>query len=664
MTDLLCFLYESLGAQHKYSPPLYTFTHPSIHLLLVLQNNNTKTAMDAFSSSFLSRLSQNPKLPTSLTNPSSPNIPLLHISSARIEDKPQPTIITSTPITATTPPSSNSNPLKKQNLPKYTLKRSNPKPQSSSQPPPSLQLQEPSRKPVEPSLLTKFFNALDNFIDTCIDPPTHPSVDPKYVLANNFVPVDELPPTECEVVEGFLPPCLDGAYFRNGPNPQFVTHGPYHFFDGDGMIHSIKISEGKATFCSRYVKTYKYMTERDTGSPVFPKVFSGFNGLTASAARVALAAARMLAGQFNRANGFGLANTSLALVGGKLFALGEPDLPYAVKLTQTGDLVTVGRHDFDGKLIASMTAHPKIDPETGEAFAFRYALMPPFLTFFRINPDGTKEPDVPIFSMTRPSFVHDLAITRKYAIFPDIQIGINPLQMIAGGPLVGSDPRKVPRLGVIPRYAADEAEMKWFDVPGLNLMHAVNAWDEDDGDGIVVVGTNSLPIEHVLRRMDLVHASMVKIKIDLKTGMVWKHPISTRSMEFGVINPAYVGKKNKYVYAAVVDPLPKVSGVVKLDLSASAGEHRDCVIASQLYEPECFGSEPFFVAKDPNNPNADEDDGYVVSYVHDENTGESRFLVMDAKSPSLEIVAAVKLPQRVPSGFHGLFVRESELNKL
>lgn len=229
---------------------------------------------------------------------------------------------------------------------------------------------------------------------------------------------------------------------------------------------------------------------------------------------------------------------------------------------------------------------------------------------------------------------------------------------------MGSDPGKVPRLGVIPRYATDEAEMKWFDVPGLNFIHAINAWDEDDGDSIVIVAPNILSVEHTLERIDLIHASVEKIKIDLKTGMVWRHPISTRNLDFGVINPAYVGKKSKYVYAAVGDPMPKVSGVVKLDISVAEGDRRDCIVASRLYGPGGFGGEPFFVAKEPNNPNADEDDGYVVSYVHDEKTGESRFLVMDAKSPNLETVAAVKLPQRVPYGFHGLFVRENDLNKL
>nr|QBC36242.1 carotenoid cleavage dioxygenase 4 variant 5 [Petunia x hybrida] len=603
--------------------------------------------MDAFSSTFLSTLSQHPK---SLLSSNSPNTatssPSLKVYSVRIEERPQKTTTT----TSTKPAQL---PQEKPNPSPYTPPKATPKRQLPIKP-----------KQVEPSFPAVIFNAFDDFINTFIDPPLRPSVDPKHVLSNNFAPVDELPPTECEVVQGSLPTCLDGAYIRNGPNPQYLPRGPYHLFDGDGMLHSIKISQGKATFCSRYVQTYKYIVEREAGFQVIPNVFSGFNGLTASAARGAITAARAISGQFNPTNGIGLANTSLALFGGKLFALGESDLPYAVKLAPDGDIITLGRHDFDGKLFMSMTAHPKIDPETGEAFAFRYGPMPPFLSYFKIDQNGTKSPDVPIFSMTRPSFLHDFAITKKYAIFADIQIGMNPIDFITGGSPVSSDSGKVPRLGVIPRYAKDESEMKWFDVPGFNIVHAINAWDEDGGDTIVMVAPNILSVEHTLERMDMIHASVEKVKIDLKTGMVSRHPVSTRNLDFGVINPAYVGKKNRYVYAAIGDPMPKVAGIAKLDVSVAESDRRDCIVACRLFGEGCFGGEPFFVAKDPNNLEADEDDGYVVSYVHNENTGESRFLVMDAKSPNLDIVAAVKLPCRVPYGFHGLFVRDSDLRKL
>ncbi|KAJ4850970.1 putative carotenoid cleavage dioxygenase 4, chloroplastic [Turnera subulata] len=586
---------------------------------------------------------------------SSPLVPVLNVRAVRIEEKPktstrrEPTTTTTTlPRSANPPSPSNNIPSPPPSRNKSTATRRVPSP--------------PQRRPVVPTLPTLILNAVDDVINNFIDPPSKAYVDPRHVLRDNYAPVlDELPPTECEVIEGSLPACLDGAYIRNGPNPQFLPRGPYHLFDGDGMLHSIKISKGKATLCSRYVKTYKYTKEQEVGGPLVPNVFS-FNSLTSSATRGALSFARMLASQFNLANGFGLANTSLAFFADRLYALGESDMPYSVRVTPNGDIETLGRQDFDGKLMISMTAHPKVDLDTGEAFAFRYGPVPPFLTYFRFDPTGNKQPDVPIFSLMTPSMLHDFAISKKYAIFAEMQLGMSPFEMIfSGGSPVGTDPGKVPRIGVLPRYAKDETEMKWFNVPGFNPMHLTNAWDEEDA--IVLVAPNVLCIEHALENLDLVHSMLEKVRIDLKTGTVRRTPISARNLDFAVINPAYTGKKNKYVYAAVGDPMPSISGVVKLDVS-KADQRQDCTVACRMYGRRCYGGEPFFVAREPDNPEAEEDDGYVVSYVHDEVAGESKFLVMDAKSPELDIVAAVKLPRRVPYGFHGLFVRESDLSKL
>ncbi|CAE6187746.1 unnamed protein product [Arabidopsis arenosa] len=595
--------------------------------------------MDSVSSS--SFISSTFSLHHSLLRRRSPSSNLLRINSAVVEER-----------SSVTNPSDNND---RRSKPKNLHNRTNHTAVSS-----------PAKPRPEMTLATALFTTVEDVINTFIDPPSRPSVDPKHVLSDNFAPVlDELPPTDCEIIHGSLPPSLNGAYIRNGPNPQFLPRGPYHLFDGDGMLHAIRIHNGKATLCSRYVKTYKYNVEKQTGAPVMPNVFSGFNGVTASVARGALTAVRVLTGQYNPVNGIGLANTSLAYFCNRLFALGESDLPYAVRLTDNGDIETIGRYDFDGKLAMSMTAHPKTDPITGETFAFRYGPVPPFLTFFRFDSTGKKQRDVPIFSMTSPSFLHDFAITKRHAIFAEIQIGMrmNPMDlMFEGGSPVGTDNGKTPRLGVIPKYAGDESEMKWFEVPGFNIIHAINAWDEDDGNSVVLIAPNIMSIEHTLERMDLVHALVEKVKIDLVTGIVTRHPISARNLDFAVINPAFLGRQSRYVYAGIGDPMPKISGVAKLDVSK--GDRDDCTVARRMYGKGCYGGEPFFVAKDPGNPEAEEDDGYVVTYVHDEVTGESKFLVMDAKSPELEIVAAVRLPRRVPYGFHGLFVKESDLNKL
>ncbi|KAK6158543.1 hypothetical protein DH2020_005857 [Rehmannia glutinosa] len=505
------------------------------------------------------------------------------------------------------------------------------------------------------------------YIKTSRYKTTHPFAQPstqnKY--SRQLRAVDELPPTACDVVAGSLPSCLDGAYIRNGPNPQFIPRGPYHLLDGDGMLHSIKISRGKATFCSRYVKTYKYFVERKMGYPIFPSVFSSFgNGLCASMARFFLTFSQTLGGHFSPlTNGFGQANTSLGLFCGKLFALCESDLPYAVKLTPDGNIITLGRHNFDDKSLSNMTAHPKIDPQTGEVFAFSYNIMRPFLTYFRISSDRRKQKEVPIFSIKRASFIHDFAVTENYAIFPDIQIVLDPMEILRGRSPVGIDSSKTPRLGIIPRFANDESEMCWIDVPGLNMLHAVNAWEEDDK--IVIVASNVLSVEHALDQMNLRRLSLEKITVDAKAKkVVNRYPVSVKNLDLGVINPAYAGRRTRYVYATLTDQLPKAAGVAKLDLLLSTIDRDDCVVASRKYGPGCYGGEPFFVPREHDNPEAEEDDGYLVTYVHNENTEKSKFIVMDAKSPNLDIVADVMLPGRVPYGFHGIFVKENDLNVL
>ncbi|KAH6804449.1 hypothetical protein C2S51_032696 [Perilla frutescens var. frutescens] len=449
--------------------------------------------------------------------------------------------------------------------------------------------------------------------------------DPKQLLSGNLSPADELPPTACEEVEGSLPPCLDGgAYIQNGPNPHFYPRGPYIFPDGDGMLHSIKIFGGKPVFCSRFIQTFKYTTERDLGQPIFPNIVAFFcSNLTPS---MALTLARLLLAKINPfVDGLGTANTSLALIGGRLHALTETDLPYQVKITPDGEITTVGRHDF-------------FQPRSRHRRNLRLQIL--------------RRPS--ILDLLQNQFRWDEATGCAHFLSQ------GPFEILRGRPMLRVDADKVSRVGVIPRYAEDEREMFWIDEPGLNVLHVVNAWEEDDGDKIMIVASNILSVEHVLEQINLIHLSLEKIVIDAKTKkVVMRRPLSDSSLDFGVINPQYAQRKNRYVYAAVIESMPKMVGVVKMDLSLSAV---DCTVASRMYGPGCYRSEPIFVARE--EAEEEEDDGYLVAYVSNENTQESQFIVMDAKSATLEIVAAVKLPHRVPQGFHSIFVKESELKKL
>ncbi|KAL9252399.1 putative carotenoid cleavage dioxygenase 4, chloroplastic [Drosera capensis] len=514
---------------------------------------------------------------------------------------------------------------------------------------------------------SQILSGLEGILNGFIDRPRGPWVDPKKVLSSNSAPVDELEPTECKV-EGELPTCLEGAYIRNGPNPQLMPEGPYHMFDGDGMLHCLRITDGRVTFCSRYVQTYKYINEKKAGMRLVPNFMAEFQSLIPSLARVSIYLTRMREWNYDKSKGYGTANTNLALIGGRLYALGESDQPYEIEVTPSGDIKTVGRCNLNGKLSTSMTAHPKTNVDTGETFAFTNTLIPPHLTYFWFDQDGNKQPDVPIPWMNGPSFLHDFAVTNKYAIFPDIQLRMDLLGFITGtGSLAAADSEKLSKIWITDCYANDSKDIRSFTVPGFNTLHIANAWDETDDKGdeyVVLVAPNISPVDQMQKALDTVRSRMERLKINLKTGKCSWQPLSSSNVELPVINPAYQGKKNKYIYAGVFDPAPKIVGVVKLDLTKAGRDDWECTTASRMYSPGTYGSETYFIARDPKNKEAEEDDGYLVSYVHSEKTGESKFIVMDARSPTLDIVASVKLPQRVPYGFHGIFVRETDLKRL
>ncbi|KAH7561336.1 hypothetical protein JRO89_XS10G0213300 [Xanthoceras sorbifolium] len=153
--------------------------------------------------------------------------------------------------------------------------------------------------------------------------------------------INELSPTECPVVDGEVPFSLNGVYIRNGPNPQYMPRGPLHLFEGDGMVHSIQLSKGRAVYACRYVKTYKFKLEGEAGFPIFPNMLSGFYGLS-DIFKCFIAVFRVLIGHINIMEGYGLANTSVAFFSGKLVALCEADLSCILQLKQEGDIETLG----------------------------------------------------------------------------------------------------------------------------------------------------------------------------------------------------------------------------------------------------------------------------------------------------------------------------------
>ena len=69
-----------------------------------------------------------------------------------------------------------------------------------------------------------------------------------------------------------------------------------------------------------------------------------------------------------------------------------------------------------------------------------------------------------------------------------------------------------------------------------------------------------------------------------------------------------------------------------------------------------FGAEPLFI---PRADGENEEDGWVMVVVNDQNNGPAELVILDANDMTKEPVARIHLPQRVPDGFHGSWVPDT-----
>ncbi|KAL2463456.1 9-cis-epoxycarotenoid dioxygenase NCED6 [Forsythia ovata] len=482
------------------------------------------------------------------------------------------------------------------------------------------------------------------------------SVDPAIQLEGNFAPVQECSVQHDLEVVGTIPPSLHGVYVRNGANPLFLPTNGHHLFDGDGMIHAVKLSAGnRASYSCRFTKTNRLIQEAALGRPIFPKPIGELHGHL-GLARLALFFSRSLIGLVNTSQGVGVANAGLVYFNGRLLAMSEDDLPYHVQLTTNGDLETIGRFDFNGQLKDPLIAHPKVDPATGDLYTLSYnVLKKPYLKFFKFDTCNKKSLEVSI-SLQQPTMIHDFAITETHVIIPDHQVVFKMSEMIRGGSPVVHDPNKVSRFGILSKNAVDESRIQWIDVPNCFCFHMWNAYEEinENGDKIVVVINSCMTPTHSIfsGNDDSLQSELSEIRLNLKTGKSTRRVIiSGVNLEVGQVNKQQLGQKTRYVYLAIADPWPKCCGIAKVDLFTGK-------VTKFLYGEEKFGGEPCFV---PSNGEEGEDGGFLMSLVTNEVSEKSQLVIIEASN--MKQIASIKIPTRVPYGFHGTFVSSQELRK-
>lgn len=451
-------------------------------------------------------------------------------------------------------------------------------------------------------------------------------------LRGNFAPWREEGFVDGLQVIGEIPRDLNGTFFRAGPNPAFEPEGRYHWFDGDGMVHAIKIENGRASYRNRWVESDGLKEERKAGRALYRGIV-GMSGTEAPTIKVT-------------------ANTNIVAHAGKLLALVESSLPTEMVPCT---LATVGLYDFGGKLGSAMTAHPKMDPETGEMLFFGYAPFPPFLTYHVADRSGALTRSE-VIDVAWPSMMHDFAITKDYVIFMLAPVVFDFSNIGKTGSLFTWEPERGAKLGVMPRTGGN-ADVRWFDIDPCFVFHPMNAYAEN---GVITLDVaryeQLLFMDPKAARdpgwRDKNVARLHRFTIDLAKGTVGSTPLDDGDGEFPRVDERLLGRKHRYGYMALTGPegcpsgVPVWTSVRKYDLDRGTMETRNFGAGNGV-------GEPLFV---PRGNAAGEDDGYVLVLNYDQHRDASAFFVLDAKNIAGEPIAEIRVPHRVPYGFHGNWV--------
>ena len=458
--------------------------------------------------------------------------------------------------------------------------------------------------------------------------PNHPN------LIGGFAPLQ----MECDapdlIIEGEVPRDLNGTFYRNGPNPQFAPRGAHHWFGGDGMLHAFMIEDGRVAYRNRWVRTIKWQTEHAAKRALF----ASFNPMDSDPSVEGMQTD-------------GIANTNIVWHAGKLLALEEGHAPYEI---DPATLASIGPWTFGDRLTGPMTAHPKIDPETGEMLFFGYNAtggISEDMAFHVVDRDG-KLVRSETFKAPYAAMVHDFMVTRDHVIFPIMPLTGSMERAMRGAPVYAWEPELGTHIGIMPRNGT-VADLRWFRGDPSYVFHPMNAHTS----GATVVcdvcefeqaplfplpdGTPGDPAK-ATPRLTRWTFDLAGNTDDYKTAR-----LNDMTCEFPRLDERRTGLNYRYGFVACdTEPEFRVggfNGIGRID-------HLSGKLAVYDVGAGCATNEPIFV---PRTADAPEGDGYVLANIYDEGRRASQLVILDAQNVAAGPLATVYLDHRVPFGFHG-----------
>ena len=445
-------------------------------------------------------------------------------------------------------------------------------------------------------------------------------------LEANFAPVTEEVTVADLEVTGALPEALVGRYLRNGPNPVAADPAHHHWFIGDGMVHGVRLRDGRAEwYRNRWVRTPDLAAA--LGEEPAPTADGGLYP--------------------------GQGNTNVVHHAGGIWAITEGALPWQL----TPELDTIGQSRFGGSLPAGINAHPKFDPDTNDLHVVSYSFIEPVLRYHVISAAGQLTHTAEV-AMGGPVMVHDMGLTDTRVVVFDLPVVFDLEVAMAGLALPFQwDPAYHARVGLLPRTGSG-ADVVWLDVDPCYVYHPLNAYD--DGDRVVID-----LVVHPRAFDDPKHGDpsqgepvLERWVLDPVAGRIDRTVLDGRGQEFPRADERLAGRPHRYGYSLANSGFDALGG--RGDDGRTALLKHD-VVAGTTVEVDLgagrAGSEFVFV---PAADDAGEDEGWLLGYVYDKATDTSALVVVDAHDFGTE-VARVHLPVRVPAGFHGNWVPDRAL---
>ena len=427
--------------------------------------------------------------------------------------------------------------------------------------------------------------------------------------------------TPCTLVAGALPPGFTGRYVRNGPNSPVAPAGPYVYpIDGDGMLHEVAFpGDGTVTYRRAFVRTPMLEAELAAGRALWGTVMMGLQPLPGS-------------GATGRKD---IPDVNVLAFHGQLLALAEQTCSYEV---DPHSLATGMQFPFAGQFPRGATAHPKVDPTSGNLVVFSYGFAEPYLAWCELASDGSViTPHTAIAGLDYPAMIHDCAITPRYLVIPVYPLVFDPLRTVTtDGPPLQWQPDRLTRIAVVERATG---RTTWLTTHARWSWHTVNAVEGPSGITLDVMSYDDFAMEDRLGALE-------RLELNLENGNVTCAIAAERAGEFPRIDDRLVGQGYRTLASVSNAGAARYPGtfdtLVEID-AATGADTRWTSSDSPL-------GEPVFIPAG---------EGYWGVLTAAPEGRASHFLVFAAGDVSRGPIATVRLPSRVPAGLHGTWLATS-----